>query len=294
MAAGVGLLALIAALAARTGQPFFAYGALLGSALLVPALFLGYIRRGQLLATRPTDLAVTCLLAAVLGLPLAMLIERQVGAGPGQLEAALGIALIEELAKILGVLWLLRRRILRFRVDGILFGAAAGIGFAALENALYALARLAAVDDMLAVLFARSLLSPFGHGAWTALVCAAIWGEKGAHGPRAGWRVVGAFAAAIFLHAMWDWRPLPTVVNLLWVVGLAAIGLVLLRTVLHDAFREETGSVSALNPGATGALGPTLPLVCGGCGQAAPLGLRYCPRCGVALRAAPPRPAMAG
>jgi len=36
-------------------------------------------------------------------------------------------------------------------------------------------------------------------GAWTALVCAAIWREKGAHGPRAGWRVVGAFAAAIFL-----------------------------------------------------------------------------------------------
>src|SRR5204862_259825 len=154
-----------AALAARTGQPFLVYGALLCSALLVPTLFLGYIRRGRLLATSRSDLAVTCLLAAALGLPLAMLIERQVCTGPGQLGAA---------------------------------------------------------------------------------------------------------------------------------PGLAAIGLVLLRTVLHDALREETGSVSALNPGATGALGPTLPLACGGCGQAAPPGLRYCPRCGVALRAPSPRPVLAG
>jgi len=255
---------------------------------------LTYIRRSQLLAAQPAALALTCVFAATLGLPLAMFIEHQMGAGPGHLGSALAIAVVEELAKILGVLWLVRPRPLRFRMDGILYGAAAGMGFAALENALYALARLTAVDDMLAVLFARSLLSPFGHGAWTALVCAAIWREKGAHGPRPSWQVVVAFGTAVFLHAMWDWRPLPNVFNLLWVIGVAATGVILLRGVLHDALREETGSVSALNPGATGALGPMLRVQCGACGQVAPSGLRYCPRCGAALRASAALPASAG
>jgi len=285
MAGAAFVFAFLATLAATTTQQLFVYGALLCGALIAPTLFLTYIRRSQLLAARPAALAMTCLFAAVLGLPLAMFIERQMGTGPGQLGSAFAIAVIEELAKILGVLWLLGRSPLRFRMDGILYGAAAGMGFAALENALYAVARLTAVDDMLAVLFARSLLSPFGHGAWTALVCAAIWREKGAHAPRPSWHVIAAFGTAVLLHATWDWRPLPHVLNLLWVIGVAATRVVLLRSVLHDALREETGSVSALNPGATGALGPMLRVQCGACGQVAPSGLRYCPRCGAALRA---------
>src|SRR5207253_3206466 len=152
-----------------------------------------------------------CVLAAGLGLPLAIFVERQLGAAPGQLSSALGVAVIEELAKIVGILWLLRSSTLRFRMDGIIYGAAAAMGFAALENSLYALARVGSVDDMLGVLFVRSLLAPFGHGTWTALVCAAIWRAKSAHLARPSWRVVAAFGAAVLLHAIWDWRPLPGV-----------------------------------------------------------------------------------
>jgi protease PrsW len=279
------IFALLACLAAATHQPLFVYGALLCGALIAPTLFLTYLVGAKLLAERPAALITTCLIAAALGLPLATFVERQLGTGPGQLAPALGVAVIEELAKIVGVLWLLRRRALRFRMDGIIYGAAAGMGFAALESALYALARLSAVDDMLIVLFFRSLLAPFGHGAWTAFICAAIWRQKGAHPARPSWEVVAAFAAAVLLHALWDWRPLPQILNLVWVLAVAALGIVLLRSVLQRALREESGAVSALNPGATGALGPTLRVPCAACGQLAPSGVRYCPRCGVALRA---------
>ena len=282
---GAVMLGLLTMLAVVTGQTLFVYATLVCGALVAPALFLTYLSRTQLLTGRPKALVLTCVLSAGIGVPLALAVERQLGAGPGQLGAAFAIAVIEELAKILGVLWLLHRRPLRFRMDGILYGAAAGMGFAALENALYGLARLHALDDMLAVLFARALLAPFGHGAWTALVCAAIWREKGAQGPRLGWQVVAAFSTAVLLHAFWNWRPLPHVLNLVWVLGVAVVGIVLLRGVLRDALREERGSVSMLNPGATGSLGPTQRVRCAGCGQVAPSGVRYCPRCGAALHA---------
>lgn len=285
VASGALLFAIIATLAGATRQPPLIYAALICGALVAPTLFLTYLRRAHLLAAHPTALLITCLLAAALGLPLAIFVERHIGAGPGQLGSALGVAVIEELAKIIGVLWLLRRSTLRFSVDGIVYGAAAAMGFAALENALYALARLNSVDEMLAVLFLRSLLAPVGHGAWTALICAAIWRQKGAWAVRQSWQVVATFGAAVFLHSMWDWRPLPHVLNLVWVLGIAALGIVLLRAVLRRALREEVSSVSALNPGATGAVGPRLRVLCDACGQLAPSGLRYCPRCGVALRA---------
>lgn len=44
---------------------------------------------------------------------------------------------IEEAAKILGVAWLLRRSTSRFQMDGVIYGAAAGMGFAAFESVIY-------------------------------------------------------------------------------------------------------------------------------------------------------------
>jgi RsiW-degrading membrane proteinase PrsW (M82 family) len=61
------------------------------------------------------------------------------------------------------------------RLDGVIFGAAAGMGFAAIEIGLYALARVETVGVLLGVLWFRALLSPFTHATWTAIVCATIW-----------------------------------------------------------------------------------------------------------------------
>lgn len=55
-------------------------------------------------------------------------------------------------------------------MDAVVFGAAAGMGFAAVENMIYGWAFFGTGEtgSMLAVLWLRALLSPFGHGTWTA------------------------------------------------------------------------------------------------------------------------------
>jgi len=55
------------------------------------------------------------------------------------------------------------------------------------------------------VLLVRGLMSPAGHAAWTGLVCAVLWRERLKAGHATfNWRVGGAFATAVILHASWD------------------------------------------------------------------------------------------
>jgi hypothetical protein len=100
---------------------------------------------------------------------------------------------------MLGVVWLLRRTPLRFRMDGVIFGAAAGMGFAAIEIGLYALARVETVGVPLGMLWFRALLSPFTHGTWTAMVCATIWRERVWN---FGWLVLVGVASILTLRAV--------------------------------------------------------------------------------------------
>jgi RsiW-degrading membrane proteinase PrsW (M82 family) len=83
------------------------------------------------------------------------------------------------------------------------------MGFAALETMGYGFTtllqaggNLGALDE---VLFARGLTSPAGHAAWTGLVCAVLWRERAKAGHAVvNAKVVGAFATAVVLHALWD------------------------------------------------------------------------------------------
>jgi protease PrsW len=53
-------------------------------------------------------------------------------------------------------------------------------------------------------LLIRGLLSPSGHAAWTGFVCAALWHRRQTTGRWFGLSVIGAFLAAVVLHALWD------------------------------------------------------------------------------------------
>ena len=124
------------------------------------------------------------------------------------------------------------------------------MGFAALETMGYGFmtllqsqGNLVALDE---VLLARGLMSPAGHAAWTGLVGAVLWRER----RRAGHAVVnakvlGAFATAVMLHALWDtFNLLPGTTFLeflsleLWSLVVAVLSLTLLIRRVWEASRE--------------------------------------------------------
>jgi RsiW-degrading membrane proteinase PrsW (M82 family) len=118
------------------------------------------------------------------------------------------IGLIEETCKLIvpGAIFFAARY--RREADGLLFGVAAGMGFAAFETMGYALTVLIASQGQIhaleQVLFTRNLLSPAGHAAWTGLVCAALWRARLDPRPVAKVAVVGTFLLCVALHALWD------------------------------------------------------------------------------------------
>jgi RsiW-degrading membrane proteinase PrsW (M82 family) len=83
------------------------------------------------------------------------------------------------------------------------------MGFAALETMGYGFTSLLLSKGNLGVLdevlLLRGLMSPAGHAAWTGLVCAVLWRERLKAGHATfNWRVGGAFATAVILHALLD------------------------------------------------------------------------------------------
>jgi RsiW-degrading membrane proteinase PrsW (M82 family) len=129
---------------------------------------------------------------------------RDLGALP-----MLAVALIEESVKMVVPAWLFLRRRFREPAAGVLFGVAAGMGFVLMETMGYGLVELiqsgGRIGDAEQTLLARGVLSPGGHAAWTGLVAAALWRTDVRSGRRRAWiALVAAFAATVFLHALWD------------------------------------------------------------------------------------------
>lgn len=275
-------------LALSTGAAAFSLLALASGAFLGPVTYVVYLAERDVLSQRVSTLATTFLLGAGLGVPVAMRLEQWIGVTSLTLAGGAVVALIEELAKLLGVAWLLWRPSARFRMDGIIYGAAAGMGFAAVENLLYGLNRLDTLSYSLATISVRTLAAPLAHGMWTAILCAAIWQVKGGGGrPRLGWPVLAGLAASVTLHTLWDWPLLSGVWYALWLIALSLAGLALLARFHRSATSEQKVAALALNPElAEKVPSRSLRLHCRHCSQMAPAGSHYCVRCGLALTAA--------
>jgi RsiW-degrading membrane proteinase PrsW (M82 family) len=119
-----------------------------------------------------------------------------------------GVGLIEESAKLTFPVVIYLQAVYRSESDGLLFGVAAGMGFAALETMGYGLVALIQsrgdVGVLQETLLIRGLLSPVGHAAWTGLICASLWHERERTGKLLNGRVLAFFAVAVALHALWD------------------------------------------------------------------------------------------
>lgn len=122
--------------------------------------------------------------------------------------SASAAGIIEESAKVLVVI-LIVGRFTRYKwvLNGLLFGAAIGMGFAAFESAGYAY-RAETFDAIVDSLILRGLLSPFMHIVWTANASAALWLVKGDR--KFSWNMLGdmrflrVLFSSMILHMVWN------------------------------------------------------------------------------------------
>jgi RsiW-degrading membrane proteinase PrsW (M82 family) len=182
---------------------------MLGS-FLVPVVFVMFVyERGHASTIAPSVVALTFLWGGAVGVLVAGFLEYEtVRQKPALWQLVVGI--IEEAAKLILPICLFLMNRYRREAEGLVFGAASGMGFAALESMGYGFVALIKSHGDVGVaedtLIIRGFLSPVGHGAWTAAVCGVLWRERElGHGFVAGARsALGAFALAVLLHATWD------------------------------------------------------------------------------------------
>jgi RsiW-degrading membrane proteinase PrsW (M82 family) len=139
---------------------------------------------------------------------------------------------VEESGKLLAVLLVVRSLRYKYELNGILFGATVGAGFACFETCGYgfdailqtltpviqagnvangfptAQALAATVESMIGNLVLRGVESPLGHVAWTAIAAGAFWRVKGDKPTSPAMlldtRFLKAFAIPVLMHTIWD------------------------------------------------------------------------------------------
>jgi RsiW-degrading membrane proteinase PrsW (M82 family) len=181
---------------------------LLGS-FLVPVAFVSYAfgRADQVVTAQRIFTAF--IYGGVLGVLGASVLEAALLRQPSG-PAYLGVGLIEEAVK-LAALWLLARRLPRYTMrDGIVLGAAVGFGFAAFESAGYAFNALftssgLSLLNLVETEVLRGILTPVGHGLWTAVLGGALFAAAARHDrPRPSGAVLGWYLLVALLHGLWD------------------------------------------------------------------------------------------
>ena len=121
------------------------------------------------------------------------------------------VGLIEEFVKILGILVIARHHRHNSEMDGLILGAAAGMGFAALESSGYAFTSFLSSGGSLSatvfVMLLRGILAPIGHGTWTAILASVLFRESRPGKYRITLKVIGAYLLVSILHGLWDGVP---------------------------------------------------------------------------------------
>jgi RsiW-degrading membrane proteinase PrsW (M82 family) len=292
--------------------PFMLFGA-----FFVPVLFVFFMASEGLTEEPPTVLLIEVFVgAALFGTLLAVVVESILPFGPWEAGP------VEEAVKFLAVVWLLRRRQYVSIMDGILFGAAAGMGFAAVENLGYffnnytatgLLAALTALQNgqihsfvdaqyvfnhvglsnLVSIFLLRSFLGPWGHGAWTAIIAGVAWREAAAGKMRLDRRFFGTFILIAAIHSLWDLTTGLGAISYVIFAGIVVVDVYLLRSLILAAHRQERGEpVEVPAPPHPRRL-PRAGHFCTNCGARLIGEARFCARCGREMGAGPAAPVVA-
>ncbi len=209
---------------------------------------------------------VQVLMLVCLGGVISLFVTHVVGdiASLGWLGHA-GAGIEEEIAKLLAVIIVVNNTRYKYILNGLVFGAAVGCGFAALETAGYSLyngflrdsfhfllahpeiltntnpanpdavnnlittASQQGYSSMFGIIEFRSYLAPFGHIAWTAIAAGALWLVKGANPFQfkmlVAPRFLRIFSIPVILHVLWD-NPVLNFDGVLFYAKYVALGVV--------------------------------------------------------------------
>jgi RsiW-degrading membrane proteinase PrsW (M82 family) len=241
-----------------TGNPNLFPTVLILGSFTVPAAYVSFFyerRRLSSLSVPTTALAFAY--GGLLGVLGASLLEPLLVQGAG-VHSFLMVGLVEEFVKILGVLVIARHRRHDTELDGLILGAAAGMGFAALESNGYGFVAFISSGNLpftFSVVFMRALLAPVGHGTWTAILASVLFREGSPRHFRLDRRVLGAYLLVSALHSLWD--TLPMIVSQVVTLPLAllagqflvgAIGLFILWRRWREARLRQQAQVEASPP----------------------------------------------
>ncbi|KAA9349561.1 PrsW family glutamic-type intramembrane protease [Larkinella humicola] len=159
--------------------------------------------------------------------------------------------IVEETGKLLTVLALMRnKRKYPWILNGLLFGAAVGTGFAAFESAGYAFVALleyGSVDVALGNIVVRGILAPFGHIIWTAITAAAIWRLK--RFDKFRWELlqeksfIRLFLLVVVMHMLWnagfDLPLLPSIFGIQFKhILLGLLGWVIVLSLIQEGLKQ--------------------------------------------------------
>src|SRR5438874_1423681 len=191
-----------------TGNPNLVPTLVLLGSFLVPVTFVvwafGRRHSGEVTAELLFSTFVT---GGILGVLSASLLETYLlHPSPGLF---LGVGLIEEAAKLAVLAFLTRRLHHKYATDGLILGASVGFGFAAFESAGYAFTALftehgLSLMDLVQTEILRGLLSPVGHGLWTAILGGVLFSRSTRQHFLVSGRLILTYLGVSLLHALWD------------------------------------------------------------------------------------------
>lgn len=192
-----------------TNNPNFFPTVLLVGAFAIPTAFIAYFY--EHVRDRDISLALltTCfIVGGAIGLIAAGFLEYRTLQN-FSIFGLVGVGFIEEAVKLIFPIAMYIMWRYRHEADGLIFGMAAGMGFAALETMGYGLVGFIQsngdITTLVQVLVLRGFLSPAGHAAWTGFLCAVLWRERERRGHIVvNGQVIGAFILVVALHILWD------------------------------------------------------------------------------------------
>lgn len=276
--------------------------AIVAAALLIPVLYLLYFYDVEIYEDEPLPVlgatfATGALLGAVMSLvfyPAVLSLYRPVfGVRPGFiLLAGVALPLLAQALMLLGplALFIFRRRFDEV-LDGLGFGVASGLGFAAAQSIVYSwllitgpLQQRGAATSWALPTLRIGLLVPLLDAATTGLICAALWLRRDPQPTDRNLSWLTSLPFAVLIAALGQVIPGIGVVllggqllNLVWYGAGLLVLILLVRHVLHTALLAKAR-----------ALGHGAALHCPHCGHDIP-DVPFCPHCGLAMRSAAKR-----